>query len=304
LGVFQLNPEAVYDKRMPKELAPGVEQLYHYSILGGISTLVDAMVARIEAQGGQVLCGSPVTQILLDDGHVSGVVVNGETYAADVVIASGGAKETFFGLVGEDQLPVEFVEKVRGQPLMDSIFMVHLGVDFDPSAYLQGPVTYFYGTYDIEGGVKEALDGIYHQGAQGFVVHVPTFHTPEMAPPNHHAMTIYTIGPDTLSEGSWSENKEADTDALIAYAEKYIPGLSEHIKTVQVLTPEDWRERTHLEHHAFGGIAPIQNTPRVPHQTPIDGLLFVGQQSESGGGVNAVIPAAYKVAKQIVEKSA
>ena len=36
-----------------------------------------------------------------------------------------------------------------------------------------------------------------------------------------------------------------------------------------------------------------------PHQTPIGGLWFVGAQSESGGGVNGVTPAAYKVAKKI-----
>jgi len=47
LGVFSLNPEAVYDKRMPSKLKNGVEQLYHYSILGGSRTLVDALVAVI-----------------------------------------------------------------------------------------------------------------------------------------------------------------------------------------------------------------------------------------------------------------
>jgi len=32
---------------------------------------------------------------------------------------------------------------------------------------------------------------------------------------------------------------------------------------------------------------------------PIEGLWFVGAQSQSGGGVNAVIPAAYKTACQV-----
>jgi phytoene desaturase len=300
LGVFALNPEAVYEKRMPRQLAPGAEQLFHYSILGGISTLVDALAGRIEAQGGQIRCNSAVEQILVQDGRVGGVSVGGQVFPADVVIASGGAKETFFGLVGEQHLPADFAEKVRGQPLMDSIFMVHLGVDFDPSPHLQGPVTYFYGTYDIEGGITEAHQGIYHEGEKGFVIHVPTLHTPGMAPAGHHAMTVYTIAPDKLAEGTWAERKEEYTDKLIACAEKHIPGLSEHVKTVQVLTPDDWRQRTHLAHHAFGGVAPIQNTPRVPHQTPIAGLWFIGAQSQSGGGVNNVMPAAYKVAEQVI----
>ena len=178
--------------------------------------------------------------------------------------------------------------------------MVHLGVDFDPSPYLHGPVTYFYGTYDIEGGVTEMEEGVYHEGEKGFVVHVPSLHSPEMAPEGHHAVTIYTIAPDRLKEGSWQARREEYADRLIAYSEGYIPNLSEHVKICEILTPEDFRQRTHLKHHAFGGIAPLMDSPRVPHRTPIQGLWFIGAQSESGGGVNSVIPAAYKVAKTIV----
>jgi len=57
---------------------------------------------------------------------------------------------------------------------------------------------------------------------------------------------------------------------------------------------------THLHHHAFGGIAPVMNAWRVPHQTPVKGLWFIGAQSESGGGVNAVIPAAYRTARKAI----
>lgn len=32
-----------------------------------------------------------------------------------------------------------------------------------------------------------------------------------------------------------------------------------------------------------------------------DGLWFVGAQSESGGGVNSVVPAAFKTARHIAE---
>jgi phytoene dehydrogenase-like protein len=183
---------------------------------------------------------------------------------------------------------------------MDSVFMVHLGLDFDPSPHVHGTVTYYYGTYDIEGGVEKARAGNYHEGKDGFVVHVPTLHTPGMAPAGHHAMTIYTICPDRLKDGDWATQKEEFADKLVAYAEKYIPGLKEHTQVRAILTPEDFRKRTHVDHHAFGGLAPIMNTPRVPHQTPVQGLWFVGAQSESGGGINNVMPAAYKVATKIL----
>jgi phytoene dehydrogenase-like protein len=304
LGVFALNPETSFDRRMPKILEKDAEQLHFYSILDGISSLVDALVDKIKSHGGQIFTSRPVAKIQVENGRVSGVVDSEHNYTpADLVIASGGAKETFFKLVGEDNLPAEFTRTVAEIPLMDSVFMVHLGINFDPSTYVHGVCTYYYGTYDIEGGIDEAKEGIYHEGKDGFVVHVPTLHSPGMAPDGHHAVTVYTICPDALKAGDWGTLKEDYANKLVAQAEKYIPGLAEHTQVRVILTPEDFRKRTHLDHHAFGGLAPLMGKSRIPHRTPIEGLWFVGAQSESGGGVNAVIPAAYKTAKASIRRS-
>lgn len=302
LGVFALNAEASFEKRMPRLLAPGAEQLYHYSILGGIGTLVEAYVARIAELGGKILTGVPVTNILVENNQVTGVLDRlGNRHSADLVFASGGVKETFHKLIGPEKLSAEFTSLVARQPLMDSTFMVHAGIDFDPRPHVHGAVTYYYGTYDIEGAIAEARQGIYHQGRAGFVIHVPSIHTPQMAPSGHHSLTIYTICPDTLAAGSWPDRKEEYADQLLAAAENYIPDLRRHVVHRAVITPEDWRRITHLDHHAFGGLAPVMGRPRVPHQTPIQGLWFIGAQSESGGGVNNVIPAAYQAALRAIQ---
>jgi len=301
LGVFALNYETFYDKRIPKTLGRDTDQLYLYSVLGGISNLVDGLVRKIESHGGLVIVNCAVTRIQVDGNRATGVVDHtGKVIPADVVIASGGAKETFNKLVGKEWLNADFTQKVDCIALMDSVFMVHLGVDFDPSPYVHGVCTYFYGTYDIEGGVEVAKAGIYHEGKEGFVVHIPTLHTPGMAPEGHHSVTVYTICPDTLKEDTWETRKEAYADTLIACAEKHIPGLGAHTRTRVILTPEDFRKRTHLDHHAFGGIAPIMGKSGIPHKTPIEGLWFVGAQSESGGGINNVVPAAFRAAEKIL----
>jgi phytoene dehydrogenase-like protein len=299
LGVFALNGEPSFDKRSPKKLDDATQQIFHYSILGGIGTLVDGLVQKIEDYGGKVFINRPVTKIVVQNNHVTGVIDKyGEFTPADLVIASGGAKETFLKLVGKEQLPADFAARVSQIPLMDSIFMLHLGLDYDPSPYLHGVCTYFYGTYDIEGGIAESRAGIYHEGKAGFVVHLPSLHTPSMAPAGCQAMTIYTICPDRLSEGSWSALKEDYAGKLLGYAGQHIPSLRQHIRSMAILTPDDFRKRTHLDHHAFGGIAPLLGAWKVPHQTPVNGLWFVGAQSESGGGVGAVLTAAYKTATQ------
>jgi all-trans-retinol 13,14-reductase len=302
LGVFALNPEASFDKRMPKELARDAVQLYYYDVLGGISTWVDALVGQIKAHGGTIHTNRPVTRIVVEGNRVTGVVDGaGVQVPASAVVASGGARETFLKLVGEEHLPAEFVRQVQAIPLMDSVFMVHLGVDMDPSPYVHGVCTYYYGTYDLERAIVEARSGMYHEGRDGFVIHIPSLHSPEMAPPGHHAMTIYTICPDRLAVGDWQERKEEYADKLVAYAEAHIPGLAAHVRAREIMTPQDFRTRTYLEHHAFGGIAPVLGSWRVPHQAPVAGLWFVGAQSESGGGVNNVVPGAFKTAGRIVD---
>jgi phytoene dehydrogenase-like protein len=304
LGIFALNAEPSFDMRSPKTVAPDAEQVHQYSLPEGICSVVAALARQIETHGGRSFTSRPAAKIVVEEGQVRGVVdAAGTRLPADVVVASGAAKETFFGLVGEAHLPAEFPARVRGQPLMDSVFMVHLGVDMDPRPYVHGATTYYYGTYDVEGSIAEAKRGNYHEERAGFVVHVPSLLSPDRAPDGRHALTVYTICPNRLAAGSWSEQKAAFADQLIGYAERRLPGLSQHVVTRAVLTPEDFQARTASDHHAFGGLAPVMGAARLSHRTPIGGLWFVGSQSESGGGVNAVIPAAHKTARRILRGS-
>jgi all-trans-retinol 13,14-reductase len=304
LGVFALNNEVTFDHRIPKALAPNAEQVYQYSILGGVNQLVLALVNKIESCGGKILLDQPVEKIIVENGRVQGVIDGeGNRIAADAIVSSGGVRETFLDLVGKEHLPEGYAAQVEAVPLMDSVFMIHLGLDFDPRPAVHGAVTYYYGTYDVEGEIARAKDGVFHEGEAGFVVHVPTLHSPEMAPEGRHAMTIYTICPDRLKSGDWGEQKEAFAERLLAYAEQKIPGLGAHIIQREILTPDDFRQRTHLKHHAFGGLAPVMGAWRAPHKTPVAGLWFVGAQSESGGGVGAIIPAAYKTAQRILKET-
>lgn len=304
LGIFALNPEPSFDARIPKQIARGADQLFFYTIKGGTTSLVKALVQIIEEHHGKLHLNESVTRIVVEQNQVKGVETSlGEFHPADVVVASGGAKEIFFDLVGSQNLTPEYIQQVQDLPLMDSIFMLHLGLDYDPSPITGGICTYYYRTYDIEGGIEESKGGRYHQGKHGFVIHQPSLRSPEMAPLGQHTLTIYTICPDTLTTGKWESQKDVFTDQLIAYAEESIPGLREHIVTQVTLTPPDFQRITHTKHHAFGGLAPIKGKSGIPHQTPIFGLWFVGHQSEGGGGLNAVIPQAYQTAQQIIEAS-
>jgi phytoene dehydrogenase-like protein len=182
---------------------------------------------------------------------------------------------------------------------MESVFMVHLGVDMDPSPQQDVALNYYYGTYDLEGGVSRPRQGVYHEGKEGFLIYIPSFHSPSMAPPGQHAVTVYTIAPNKL-EGGWEARRQEMTDKLLHEAEKIIPGLREHARVIVSMTPDDFGKRTHmLEHHSFGGLCPVMGKSGAPHRTPYKGLWFIGAQSESSGGVANVILGAQKTFQMV-----
>jgi phytoene dehydrogenase-like protein len=211
-------------------------------------------------------------------------------------------REVFFDLVGKEKLPSELISQIESVRLMESVHMVQLGIDFDPTPYQPSSLCYYYYTYDLEGCVKRLRAGDYHEGKEGLLIYVPSLHSPSMAPSGHYAVTIYTVAPDKLTEGSWSSRREELTDKLVAVAERHIPGLRQHTKTRLILTPEDFRLRTYLKHHSFGGVPPVMGNKPPAHKTPIRGLWFIGAQSESGGGVVNVMAGAQKTVKQILDQ--
>jgi phytoene dehydrogenase-like protein len=75
-----------------------------------------------------------------------------------------------------------------------------------------------------------------------------------------HAVTVYTIAPNRSRDGTWSERRDEMAVKLLAEAEKVMPGLRGRSQIRLVLTPADYRARTHQQHHSFGGCAPVIGT--------------------------------------------
>ncbi|MFX1445472.1 MAG: phytoene desaturase family protein, partial [Promethearchaeota archaeon] len=227
LGIPLFNIETAFDKRIPTKTKWGMLPEYHY-IKNGCGELVKAFATYITDHGGKIQTNSKVQKIIIENNQAKGVQLeNGNIINCDLVIASGGIFNTFFKLVGKENLPEELIQQIENKKLMESIFMVHLGIDFDPSKFQRAALCYYYLTYDIEKAIGEMREGIYHEGKDGFLIYIPSMHSPDMAPPGKHAVTIYTVGPHELKEGTWEERREEMADKLIMEAEKIIPGLYE-----------------------------------------------------------------------------
>jgi phytoene dehydrogenase-like protein len=302
LGIPFVNFETAFDDRIPLQTPYGPQPSFSV-VIGGVGKMVEALADKLNSFGGKILTCKEVTKILVKNRKTTGVqLADGSKLLADLVIASGGGHETFEKLLDKSKLTDEWKKKLVDLPLLESVLMVHLGIDFDPRKYQLEMLVYYYHTTDIEESIMRCQNGDYHEGKDGFLIYIPSLHSPELAPKGYFAVTIYTIAPDKLNKGSWENRREELVEKLLVEAEQIIPGLCKHAKVQVALTPVDFRKLTHLDHHAFGGTAPVMGKGGMPHQTPIEGLWFVGAQSESGGGIANVMAGARKTALKILAK--
>ena len=301
VGIPMVNIETAFDKRIPIVLDNHTIQPQYNYILGGCGEMVKLLANYIENHEGTIKIQSKVQKILIEHNQAIGVKMeNGEQILSDIVLATGDIQTTFYELIGKEQISSETQHFINSLKYMESVLMVHIGIDFDPSPYQPAALCYYYGTYDIENAVEKINIGIYHEGKDGFLIYIPSMHSPEMAPTQHHSVTVYTVGPNHIKDGDWQTQREELADKLLEYAESKIPGLREHTKTRIIMTPEDFRQRIKVKHHSFGGIPPIMGQKGFDHQTSIKRLFYGGCQSESSGGIANTMKGGKTVANLII----
>ena len=285
-----VNTETAFDKRIPTEKNGRLYYPSYRYIVGGCQKLPEALCAYILGRGGQFLPQTTAEKVLIEGGRAVGVrLADGRDLEADLVMSCGSARDFFTEQVGEEHLDEEYRKILREFRPMEAVFMLHLGVDYDPSAFQKQSLCYYYGSYDLHAAVERLRAGVYHRGEDGYLIYFPDRHATDFAPPGCHCVTVYTVCPDRLREGDWESRKEAFAEELIRLAETHLPGLSEHIVAKKIVTAEDYRRLTHMKKSSFGGTVPVWKQRNPPHITPVKGLVFVGQQSENGGGVPIVL---------------
>ena len=284
-----MNTETGFDKRIPVTKKGKLYYPSYRYVAGGVQKIAEGLCDFILAHGGTFLRETVAEKVLIEDGKAVGVKLSdGRKIPADAVVGCGSARDFFTETVGIEHLDDAYRKILNDFLPMEAVFMVHLGVDYDPSPYQKQSLCYYYGSYDLQGAVERLRSGVYHEGEDGYLIYFPDRHAPDFAPEGCHCVTIYTVCPDRLKEGSWEERKEACADQLIRLAEAHLPGLSQHIVTKMIVTAEDYRVLTHMKKSSFGGAVPIWKQRNPPHITPVKNLFFVGQQSENGGGVPLV----------------
>jgi phytoene dehydrogenase-like protein len=285
--------------------------MYHVSGIkrprGGSGMLTQALARMIEAHGGRVITGQPVTEFIVRQGRVRGVVTaGGERYLARRAVVSGMHIHTTFRLLG-DQAPQ------RARRLIDQArvgngfgFVARYAVSELPN-YLCQPTP--------GGGVSEAHIGLqlicpsldHVNAAYGDYLAgrpsrepclvVMTFSAVDdsLAPPGKHVLFIWgQYYPYQLAGGQqWADIAEREADRLLDTLSAYAPNVRSSVIGRFIETPE-YLERElgilkgnvmHLEMSIDQMFMLRPALSMSQYRGPVKGLYLTGASTHPGGGI-------------------
>jgi phytoene desaturase len=286
---------------LPPELAPGVFSILAYAEHEGVWYPKKGMVAIPEAiarcgekNGMEMRLNERVERVMVRGRRVEGVVLaDGTEVSARAVVSNINAKTLYLDLIGEEHLPGLVRYGIKSYDPSVSAIMVCLGVDYEPP--LDAHHTIITAPYDEMNDYwwNRYLKGQLPREQFGLVCW-STKSDPSLAPRGCHTLNVILMGPYALSGTDWDREKKGFLEESIDYLGRVaVPGLSDHVKVAEIITPLDYERRLL---HPGGAIYGLQEDitaqtvfrPRSKSRS-IDGLYLAGASTHPGGGVPAVI---------------
>jgi len=266
---------------------------------GGADTLIKALVGVIKENGGTLITGAKVTEILTTNGKASGVrTVDGKVYEADKVIANVNPAliPALLPKVLADKPEISKVKNFR--PGLGTM-MIHLALSDLPDwkatearefnyVHIAPYVDDMAMTYTVAAAGKLPT-------TPTLVIGQPTVSDPSRAPEGKHILWIQVrVLPIEMSDTTWDQIGEEYADRIIENIENYAPGLKSKILSRKVLTPSDLeRYNANLikgdslggSHHPaqFFFLRPLPGW--TGHRAPVANLYLCGSGTWPGGGV-------------------
>ncbi len=238
---------------------------------GGSGPMRDAYVQALHACGAVLQKNRLVESIESQSGGGFVVSTNkGERYSAPVVVSNADITHTVELLRGARPNWLTRRKLRRLEPSLGA-FMVFVGTDLDLSGVgLTDANVWHYPSADIDAAYAPLFDGRMPEDPMLFLS-APTLKDPDSsrAPPNHHTLELITFTPPGMFDpwferplkqrGADYERLKTDLTArLLRTAERYAPGLRDHVQLLDAATPATaW----HFVRAHAGGIYGPAHTP-------------------------------------------
>jgi len=272
---------------------------YYYTrtayIKGGFTTLFQAIVEEIKKRGGEVKYNTVVKRIVTQKGkRVESVVTDkGEEFCAKAVISNANAIDTLTEFIDQPAITEEYRKKLPEMEKSVSAFQIYLGLDLPAEKLgMNHHRISINPTYDHRVNFDAALRQDYSSCLLELTDHSQLDRG--LVPEGKGSLVIMTYDLyanwNKLSEQEYKKKKIEIATELIKSAEKYLPGLSNHIEVMEVATPRTMKKFASSPEGAIYGFAQTvaqSGMNRLSQKTSLKGLFLAGAWTFPGGGVHA-----------------
>jgi phytoene desaturase len=269
--------------------------------MGGTGALVQALVRLFQEMGGTLRLNARVEEILVEEGRVQGVrLQGGECLSAPVVVANSDVANTYRKLIAPEYRHKWTDTRLERMRYSMSLFVVYFGTNR----------TYpdlAHHTIVMADRYRELLADIFDRRilARDFSIylHAPTRTDPSLAPPGHECFYVLSPVPHLDSDVDWDSQAGPYAEAILASLEDLCPDLRKHIVTKRIFTPNNFHEDLDAYLGSAFQFEPIltQSAWFRPHNLSEDvaGFYLVGAGTHPGAGVPGVLSSA-KILDEIV----
>ena len=225
--------------------------------IGGTAAIVSGLERVIREYGGEIATRTKVESILLEDGRAVGVKLkDGRVINAEVVVHNAGMKR-LIELVGEENLPVQYVSHLRGAVPAVVAAMI-LGLN-EPLLGKEHSLLHTMGW-------ERTLNS-----------YAPTFFDPKLAPPDKHMLDVFWVMQPPY-------NLKHELELVRAQLLEVFPNFDQ---AVEMQVPMFFRGMWTAEMaHRLGQ----SGDQRLDPVSPIAGLYLVGYDCIGYGMAGDIIP--------------
>lgn len=275
--------------------------------------LSDALRGSIEAAGGQLILNKEVVGIEMKGGQITGVRLDdGKTLEAKAVVSNASVPTTMKMLPAEN-VPDDFLERLKGYRPSISSFVVWLGLNREIRNTVKGYEIFIDRGYDPEKAFEAWLAGDPGRSSFGVTIYdnayagysKPGTSTVSIMFPNGYD-PWRRFESDYFSGRKDEYRKEKDRIARILVEEaeqRVIPGLSSMIEVMEAATPlTNMRYTKNPEGAIYGYEQSLQNSymTRLSNRSPVNGLYFASAWTNPGGGYEPCLESGAKAYMALV----
>ncbi|ORV87583.1 phytoene desaturase family protein [Mycolicibacterium iranicum] len=276
--------------------------------VGGMGAVTEHLLQMFTAAGGELRLRNKVDEILVDDGHVTGVrLEDGSTLTAPIVVSNLAPDLTVNKLIDGGAVPAELRERFAHIDHRGSYLQMHFALDGPPTfaapyevlndPEYQSAIGIFTTPEELQQQWEDSHRGVV-PADPAIALQIPSANDPNLAPPGKHAVSAFSLWfPLSEQRAGYGELKAEMGQRVIDKITRLAPDFESLILRHTTFTPKHMGTMFGAPggDYCHGLIHPEQmgrNRPGpkgyVDQPLPIDGLYLASAGCHGGPGITFI----------------